>query len=293
MHFTLRQLEVFVAIARLENVSRAADQLGMSQSAASTALAELERRSDCPLFDRAGKRLSLNEVGRSLLPKALEMLDRGAEIDALLAGRGGPGLLRLGATVTIGNYLAPDLLARYWRRYPNAPLTLDIDNTRNIAARTIDFELDLALVEGECSDPELDVSDWLPDSLAVFCAPQHPLAGAGPMSVARVLEECWVVREKGSGTRQTIDRAVAAHGGTLRIGIELEHLETILRAVEIGSFIGCVSRRALAESFASGRLVEIPVPDLRLDRRFHIVLNRQKYRTPAINAFLGICREMS
>ena len=98
MRFTLRHLEVFAAIATLENVSAAADTLGMSQSAASTALAELERRSGRPLFERAGKRLRLNETGRKLLPYALEMIDRAGEIERLLEGRSGPGPLRLGAT---------------------------------------------------------------------------------------------------------------------------------------------------------------------------------------------------
>jgi DNA-binding transcriptional LysR family regulator len=101
MQFTLRHLEVFAAIASQENVSAGAQRVGLSQSAASTALAELERRTGRPLFDRVGKRLRLNETGRMLLPRALEMLDRAEELDALLAGRGGPGEIKLGATVTI------------------------------------------------------------------------------------------------------------------------------------------------------------------------------------------------
>src|SRR3546814_17787888 len=99
MKFSLRQLEVFSAIATLDNVSGAAERLGMSQSAASTALAELERRAGRPLFDRAGKRLRLNETGRALLPRALELLDPAAEIDALLEGRSGPGHQNLGTKI--------------------------------------------------------------------------------------------------------------------------------------------------------------------------------------------------
>ena len=97
MKFSLRHLEVFAATARLESISAAAEALAMSQSAASAALLEFERRYDRPVFDRFGKRLKINETGRALLPEAREMLDRAQEIDALLAGRRGPGPFRLGA----------------------------------------------------------------------------------------------------------------------------------------------------------------------------------------------------
>ena len=288
LHFSLRQLEVFVAIARLENVSLAAVQLGMSQSAASTSLSEFERRSGCPVFDRAGKRLALNEIGRVLLPLAIEMLDRGEGIEALLAGRDGSAALRIGATVTIGDYLAPALIARYRADYPSASITLEVGNTDRIAARLANFELDLALIEGECSDPALDVVDWRGDELAIFCAPGHPLAG-GHWPIGRLLDEAWVVRERGSGTRQTLDRAMKAHRRSWRIEFELEHFEAIKRFVGLGGTIGCISRLALQDDFASGRLVEIGTSDLDLCRRFSIVLHRRKYRTTAIDAIIRLC----
>lgn len=110
MKFTLRQLEVFVAVAQQESVSRAAEGLSLSQSATSTSLGELERQFDCKLFDRAGKRLTLNALGRQLLPQAVALLDRGEEIENLLNGKTAFGSLDLGATLTIGNYLATLLI---------------------------------------------------------------------------------------------------------------------------------------------------------------------------------------
>ena len=149
MRFSLRQLQIFTAVARLQSISGAAAELTMSQSAASTALLEFERRYDRPLFDRAGKRLKINETGRSLLPAARDLLDRAEEIDALLAGCLGPRPLRLGATQTIGSHVAPRLMETYTRRHPEAPLSLEIGNTAEIADKVADFSLDLALIEGE------------------------------------------------------------------------------------------------------------------------------------------------
>lgn len=289
MHFTLRQIEVFAAIAKLNSVSIASERLSMSQSAASTALAELERRAAQPLFDRVGKRLRLNEIGHALLPKALEMLDRADELDALLEGRAGPGHLNLGATVTIGNYLAPWIVEQYLQANAGASVDLDVGNTSSMAARVAQFDLDLALIEGEYSDPDLIITEWLDDELVIFCAPTHRLATKRKATIEDVLAERWAVREKGSGTRQTLDRALEDHWGQWQIGMQLEHIEAIKTAVETGSMIGCVSRLALKDALASGRLVEIPVQELSLRRHFYTVIHRNKYRTASIDAFLKTC----
>lgn len=291
MNFTLQQIRVFAAICRLGSVSRAAQALAMSQSAASTALAELERRSGARLFDRAGKRLHLNEVGRTLLPSVLEMVDRAAELDQRFAGRGGPGPLTVGATMTIGNYLIPGLVEHYWQRHPAASLSIKVGNTRDIVERVAAFDLDLALIEGECDDPELEALDWLDDELAVFCAPSHPLGKVSSVDVGRLLDEDWVVRERGSGTRQTLDRAMAPWRDRWRIALELEQIEAMLRIVAIGRLIGCASRLALRDDLTSGRLMEIRVPDLVLRRSLAIVVHRRKYRTRALQAFVDVCRD--
>ena len=116
MRFTLRQLQVFVAVAQQESVSRAAGLLALSQSAASTSITELERQSSCQLFDRAGKRLSLNALGRQLLPQAVALLDQSKEIEDLLNGKSGFGSLAVGATLTIGNYLATLLIGSFMQQ---------------------------------------------------------------------------------------------------------------------------------------------------------------------------------
>lgn len=289
MRFSLRHLQIFTAVAREGNISAAAVELAMSQSAASAALLELERRYDRPLFDRAGKRLRINETGRSLLPAARDLLDRAEEIDALLSGRRGPGSFRLGATQTIGNHVAPRLIEAYAQRHPESALTLDINNTAEIAGRIADFSLDLALVEGECAHPDLVVTDWLDDELVLICNPAHPLAGRAPCPIDALLDHRWVVREKGSGTRQTLDQAMRPYWSRWQIGMELQQIEAILETVAVSPLIGCVSRLTAHAALALGRVVQVRVPDLDLRRRFYIVLHREKHVTAGIRAFLDIC----
>ncbi len=293
MRYSLRQLEVFAAIGQFGTVSVAAERLSMSQSAASTSLSELENQFDCRLFDRNGKRLRLNETGRLLLPKARELLDRAAEIEAILVGGQAFGALRVGATLTIGNYLGTLLIGEFTRRYPGSQVKLEVHNTTHIAERVKDFELDLGLIEGEYDDQDLAMTDWIADELAVFCAPDHPLAKRHSVKIEHALQEFWIVREFGSGTRQTLDRALKPWRDQLKIRMELEHTEAIMHAVQAGLGIGCVSRLALKESFRRGSLVELKLKEIDLRRKFHFLLHKQKYRTPGIDAFLSLCREVS
>src|SRR3989338_8820646 len=182
MRFTLRQLQVFVAVAQHESVSRAADSLALSQSATSTSLSELERQSDCQLFDRAGKRLSLNALGLQLLPQAVALLDQAKEIERLLGCKSGYGSLNVGATLTLGNYLATLLIGSFMQRHPECRVKLQVHNTPYLVQQIAHYELDMGMIEGDCQHPDIEVQPWVEDELVVFCAPQHALAQRGEAS---------------------------------------------------------------------------------------------------------------
>lgn len=293
MKFTLRQLEVFTAVARAGSVSRAAEALALSQSAASTSLAELERQFDAPLFDRVGRSLHLNETGSQLLPRAVELLDRAGEIEDLLQGHAGIGHLRIGATMTIGNYLAPLIVANFLQRQPESRVELEVRNTATIIQRVAHFELDLGLIEGNCRHPDLEVHPWIADELVVFCAPEHPFARSASVSLDELVREPWILREKGSATRETFDQALRHYSGPLDIRLELEHTEAIKRAVESGLGIGCISRLALREATRRGSLVAVATPELDLQRQFNFLRHRQKFQTAGMRAFLALCHEMT
>ena len=223
MKYSLRQLEIFVAISRTESVSRASEALSLSQSATSTALSELERQFDLQLFDRVGKSLRINETGQQLLPRAVELLDRAKEIENLLQGHAGFGHMRIGATLTVGNYLATILVARFLQEHPESRIQLKVHNTSTIVQQIANHELDLGLIEGDCNHPDIEVQPWIADELVVFSAPDHPLASQRKVSLERLLQVDWILREKGSGTRETFDRAFHSHHSKLKskLGVEI------------------------------------------------------------------------
>lgn len=289
MRFTLRQLEVFLAVARSDSVSQAARQLAMSQSAVSGALADLESQFDIQLFDRIGKRLELSELGRSMRARAEALHEQASELEDQLTKRSDMGLLRVGATLTIGNYLVVPLMARFVREHAGARVTLHVANTAEIARMVENFELDVALVEGELQQAELSVTRWRDDELVVFCAPQHPFAKKRSLSDDDLQRGAWIVREPGSGTRQAFDHAMHGILADLHIELELQHTEAIKSAVMAGLGVGCVSRLALAEEFRHKSLVPCRVPQRDFRRHFYFAVHQKKYRSAAILAWLELC----
>lgn len=262
----------------------------MSQSAASTALKEFEQQFELRLFERTGKRLRLNELGRQLWPRAEALLERARELEQALAAHRELGRLKIGATLTIGNYLAAGIMARYMEEQPGTRVELEVANTAAIAEGVLNFELDLGLIEGELNHPDLEMVPWRDDELVVFCAPGHPLAGRKRLSDKDLEAATWIVREPGSGTRQTFERAMAGLLPQLHILLELQHTEAIKRAVEAGLGISCLSRVSLTDALRRGSLVELPVPQRDFRREFYFALHRQKYRSAGIERWLELCR---
>src|SRR5437868_4144042 len=290
MRYTLRQLEVFLAVARDESVSRAAEALAMSQSAASGSLGDLERQFDVQLFDRLGKRLQLSELGRSVRGRAEALLDQARDLERLLDEQQEVGRLRIGATLTIGNYLAVPLMARFMRENRGARLSLAVANTEEIARQVANFEIDVGLIEGEIEHPDLELTRWRDDQLVVFCGARHPFARKRRLDDDDLREADWIVRERGSGTRQTFDRAMRGLLPELHLALELQHTEAIKGAVEAGLGIGCLSRITLEESFARGTSRPCRVPHRDFRRQFFFLLHKQKHRSVGIERWLALCR---
>jgi len=291
MRYTLRQLEVFLATARFGNLSRAAEHLAMSQSAASGALRDLEDQFGVKLFDRKGKRIYINGLGESIQAKAEALLEQAQDLEQAFSDTGDLGHLRVGATLTIGNYLAVKMIAEFREAFPAADIELTVANTSTIADKVAGYELDVGLIEGELRHPDLEISHWRDDELVVFAAPGHPYAQLQAVSDEQLLNTPWVVREPGSGTRQTFDRAMAGILSDIDISLELQHTEAIKRAVEAGLGLGCLSRIALFDAFRRESLVPVNVPHRDFRRQFSIILHRDKYHSTGLQRWLSLCRD--
>ena len=283
MHITLRQLEVFAEVLKSGSTTQASVMLALSQSAVSAALTDLEGQLGVQLFDRVGKRLVVNEHGRLLYPRALALLEHTTEIEQLF--REDNGAMRVYAISTFGNSILPAMIARYRHDFPDLPLELSVGNSQDVINAVLDFRVDIGLIEGPCHSTEIISEPWLEDELVVFAAPSSPLT-KGPVTLEQLAASPWILRERGSGTRELVDYLLLSHLPRFQMAMELGNSEAIKHAVRHGLGISCLSRRVIAEQLQAGTLSEVPVPLPRLVRTLWRVHHRQKHISNAITRFL-------
>jgi DNA-binding transcriptional LysR family regulator len=284
---SIRQLEVFIAVATLGSVRRAAEHLHLTQPAVSMALGDLERHLGAPLFDRLRGRLHLNAHGGEQLARAREIVERLRDMrrDPAHAEHALTGELRIGASNTVGNYLVGELLGPIVAQHPMIALHLTVDNTRDITRRLLDREIDLACVEGPVHHAQLETIPWRNDALAVCAAPSDPLARKPSLAPDDFAQAHWILRERGSATRSQTEQALTSLPPG-RILLELGQIEAIKQAVIAGLGIACLPAAATRDAVATGRLRVLHTPFLHLDRRLSVVLHRGGYRGTLIEAFL-------
>ena len=295
MQITLRQLQIFRAIALTGSTTAAALSVPLSQSATSTALTELERGVQARLFDRVGKRLLLNDSGRTLLPLVLGVLDGARNIEsAFLSSNGGMGVdLCLFASTTIGNYVLPKLLPSFRALVPAARLDVRIGNTLEVVNAVCEFSADLGLIEGPCHAPDVIITPWFEDELVIVAAPTHTLAKAATgrkLTIAQMREAPWLLREPGSGTRAAVEVALLPHLLHIQPSMTLGSSESIKNTVAEGLGVSCLSRSVVQELVTAGRLTVLATRLPRLAREFALVHHRGKTLSAALLGFIQHCK---
>ncbi len=291
MALTLEQLRIFVAVAEREHVTQAARALNLTQSAVSAAVSAIEARHGVKLFDRVGRRIELTETGRTFLTEARAVLARASAAEAVLSDLAGlkRGALSLAASQTVASYWMPPLMARYRVAYPGIALSLTIGNTESVAAMVRDGAVDLGFVEGEVTDPALDVAAVADDQLIVVTAAAAAPRKRAPLRPADIKAMRWIFRERGSATRSIFENALSAVGlasSSLDIVLELPSNEAVRAAVEHGAGAAALSRLAVADALASGALVALnfALPK----RQFYSLRHRERWMSQAERELLAM-----
>ncbi|SFN60859.1 DNA-binding transcriptional regulator, LysR family [Formivibrio citricus] len=289
LKITFRELEVFAAIHRTGGITTAGVELGLSQSATSSAIAELERRLGVNLFDRVGRRVLLNEHGRYFLPKALDILRQAGDLELIYAN-GAPSRLKIAASLTIGNYILPTLLARLRIENPAARYEATIGNSQSVVASLLECRADIGLIESSLVDSHLASELWLRDEMVIYCRADHPFTRKTP-SYHELASAPWILREKGSGVRQSLETMLLPALGSFNVNLELGSGEAIREAVRQGAGIACASRRAVQRELESGEFATITLGNVNLERRFFIAWHAEKSLTTGAEQFRAACRE--
>ncbi len=283
---TLEQLRIFVEVAEREHVTRAAQVLNVTQSAASGAIAALEARHDVKLFNRVGRGIELTDAGRMFLDEARAVLARAAGAELALSEYGGlkRGTLRLVASQTIAGYWLPERLAAFHRRYPAIELSVAIANTEGAARAVHAGEAELGFVEGAIDDPAL--AHWPVAKDRMVMVGQAPVEA---VTNAWLASAPWIMREAGSGTRSTFEAAVRDRGldpASLNIVLTLPSNEAVLAAVRAGAGYGVLSAQVVASAVETHALQVLPfhLPE----RPFFGIRQKERYRSKAADALLEV-----
>ncbi len=297
MSITLRQLEIFIAVAETAQVTKASKKLFVTQSAVSMALAELENQLGGSLFDRHGRSLLLNARGRYLLPLAKDIVCQVSSIETIMSERNDKlsGTINLVASASLGNYILPYLIGAFRKVHPRVHINLLVFNTKYAEKLVLNGEVDVGFVEGLISgNDEVKAIPWFEDELVVLVGPADPLAHNKVFDVNTDIKNSkWIMREKGSGTDAIFRDKMKDYLADMRVVMEMSHPEAIKRAVESGVGIACLSSLTVCREVENGWMKSLKVEGVDMKRQLQIISRVDKKMDDVLVEFLGFCDVMS
>lgn len=288
---TIRHLRIFVAVYRAENVTHAAEELHLTQPAVTRAVRELESYYGTRLFERMYRHLSPTEAARRLYPQALHLLDTFDRIETGLRDWDTLGVIRVGATVTLGGTLLPGLAHRFAAQDPGVQLQVTVANGETLVHALCENRLDLALLESGPTPGELCTEALGTDRLCAVMAPDSPYAADAELTPEALAAAPLLVREKGSTARAVLQRVLDQAGLPLRPLWESVSTEALLQAAVQGLGVAVLPESRVRAAVAAGQLCCRPLAGPELVRRHLVAWHKEKYLTASMQRFLALCRE--
>lgn len=284
-------IRVFLTVVEKKSFSKAAKALFLTQPAVSFQIQMLEEYYGTRLFDRVSRNIILTEAGHLLLKYANEMSRLQAELEKEMQDLTGSikGKLKIGASTTIGEYIAPYILGAFKKMYPEVELSLEVSNSEDIEAAIHDTALDIGLVEGPPIGKDLESLPFLQDQLVLITSKDHPWSNLDSISVFELDKYPFISREKGSGTRMEMEQHLKKAGfsaNNLNVIMELGSNSAIKAAVESGLGVAMISRWAVQDSVRAGVLAQVKLKEDEFERTFRIIYHKKKFRTQASEEFL-------
>jgi DNA-binding transcriptional LysR family regulator len=290
-----RRLQVFHAVARQRSFTKAAEALFMTQPAVTFQIKQLEEHFNTRLFDRGHGHIALTPAGDIVLDYAERILGLSAELDTRVKELTGEvaGALLIGASMTIAEFLLPQVLGEFRARHPKVLPRLVVANSETVESRVAEHTLDLGFIEAPSHVPTLVSDVCAEDELLVLCAPSHPLAKLGSVKPAQLLKHAFVSREPGSGTREVTDsyfRSAGISPDSLDTVMELGSPEAIKGLVSTGLGFAIMSRATVAKEIRLGQLAALPLAP-RLMRKLSVVYPKERFRSRLANTFINFAKE--
>lgn len=296
MSITLRQLEIFIAVAETAQVTKASKKLFVTQSAVSMALAELENQLGGSLFDRHGRSLLLNERGRYLLPLSKEIICQVGNVENIMSEKNDTlrGEINVVASTTIGDYILPYLIGAFKRMHPQVHINMLVHHTRYAESLVLDGKVDVGFVEGHVNNPDTVKRLWFEDELVVIAGPTDPLSHKSIFDVKNDFTNTrWIMREEGSGTVAIFREKMKDFLDQINVIMEMGHPEAIKKAVESGVGLACLSSLTVCREVEHGWLKTLQFEGVDMTRKLHVISRKKTKMSDALAEFLSFCDIMS
>ncbi len=288
---TLRHMKIFCAVCDADyNITRAAENMLMTQPAISLAIKELEQYYGIVLFDRLGRRLQITSVGENFLQYALRICAQFDDMEREMRNWDSVGLLRVGASITIGSQFMPSYVKAFYHRHPGTEVQVIVAPSDQLEQDLIKNKLDFALIEGTSHNTVMYSEEYMKDHLSIIASAKEGFKQGQRLSLEQFRQQRFLLREPGSGTREIFDRATLNSGFTVKPIWEATSTTALVNAVINGIGIAVLPHRMVQGALERGLIVTIAADGIDFQRSFHIIHHKDKYLTPAAQTFLDICR---
>ena len=292
-----RRLETFCRVAALKSFSRAADDLFLTQPTVSGHILSLERSLSLRLFDRTGREVRLTKAGEMFLRYASKILTVRKDLLNALSefSQGIRGELSLGASTIPGEYLLPRLIGDFKREHPRFAFSLKISDTKDIVQELLQGHIEFGLIGAKVDHPSLHHESFEEDEIIIIAPSDHPLSRKRSVGFEDLLKEPWIIREEGSGTQMTVERALRKQGKSLKdfnVAIEMGSTSSVKEGVKAKLGLAFISRRAVEEELNRNLFTSITLEGLKsISRQIYIVTQRGKTVSPAGMEFLRFLKK--
>ncbi len=291
---TLHQLKVFETVARLTSITRAAEELSLTQPTVSMQIKQLTQNVGVPLFEQIGKKLYLTQAGQELLITCRGIFDRLSRFEMKVTDLQGlkQGKLKL-ATITTTKYFMPRAIAPFCQLYPGIDVALEITNHERVLERLNDNLDDLYIISKIPDRLDVALHPFLENPLVVIAPRHHPLAQERDIPISRLHNEAFIMRERGSGTRAAVEQLFAQHGVSVKVRLELGGNEAIKQAIGVGLGISVLSKHTFTPEAAMSGLTILDVQHFPIERHWYAIYPADKQLSILANTFFTFLQQES
>lgn len=290
---TIRHMKIFLEVYHTENITKAAEHMHMTQPAVTRTIQEIENYYGVKLFERINRHLYVTEIGKQLYKQALHIVDSFDNLEKTLRNGDAFGILRVGSSITLGNFVLPELVCRFREKHPKIKIYANVSNGSNLQKALLDNHIDLALVEGEVNEPDLITEPFYSDHLILILPPKHPLMQRKKIYLSDLSKYDLLLREKSSAGRIYIDNTFAVHGISINPIWESVSTQALIKAVSKGIGLSILPEMLVKNDIEKGIICTKKIEDAAFARKNCIVWHKNKYFTKAAEDFRSLCKHFS